>query len=79
MSNPDDKPMGDPTPPNPPNIHHIDGAAAIQMLKNLEATWMVRIEVFQYQSRMLRTKYTLCLEQGFTEAQALALCPLEWR
>jgi hypothetical protein len=74
-------------PPNPkPNqpyqqpmsAQQQEGAKVIETLKTLENGFMLRVEVFAYQVRVIHAKYTVCKEQGFTEEQALQLCLKDW-
>lgn len=50
----------------------------IAALKDLQKNVEVRLELFEHQSTMLRARYNLCIDKGFTDTQALFLCTQDW-
>jgi hypothetical protein len=54
------------------------GAKIIQALKHFQGTMDARYELFEHQSRILRMRYLMRIDRGFTAEQALYLCDKDW-
>lgn len=65
--------MDNKKPPTP-----FNGPAMIEGLRNLQKNAEVRMEMFEHQSTMLRARYNMCMDKGFTDAQSLFLCYQDW-
>jgi hypothetical protein len=71
-----DKPSPDPKQPR--TEAEFNSIKLLQLVQALETGWQSRRELLLYQSKVLKAKYEHCVEQGFSEQQALALCIQEW-
>jgi hypothetical protein len=72
--------MNDQQPPNPPKPppQMPSGPQVINIVKNLSANFEARAEFFNHQTVVIRTRYALLLDKGFTDVQALELCTRNW-
>lgn len=68
--------MGNPHAPTPKIAKA--GAKIIEALKHLQGTMDARYEMLEHQSRVLRIRYNMLVERGFTAEQALYLCDKDW-
>lgn len=68
--------MTAPTPKPPDNS--FNGPKLLGALKEADKNFQARYEFWHHQTRILRARYNLLLEQGFTEAQALHLITQDW-
>ena len=64
--------------PQPNNNASMSGPDMIKVLKQLQSNFETRIEVFDHQTVVLRVRYNLLIDRGFTDAQALYLCTQDW-
>ena len=55
-----------------------DGPILISLLKDVEKSMPLKYEILNHQARILWLRYTLLRDKGFSEQQAIHLCPLDW-
>ena len=66
------------TPNKPTPTTAMDGPAMIELLKQAEKAMPMKAEILNHQTRILWLRYCLLQDKGFTEQQAIHLCPLDW-
>lgn len=50
----------------------------IELLKQAEKAMPMKAEILNHQTRILWLRYCLLRDKGFSEQQAIHLCPLDW-
>lgn len=69
---------GPPKPNVPVPVPVPNGAALIKSIQNLNENWLVMLELYEHQARVIKVKYDLAIALGFSEPQALHLCNQSW-
>lgn len=69
MGNPH-KPTTGSQPPTGPEI--------IEIVRKLSTNMEARVELLNHQTVVIRARYNLLVDKGFTEGQALLLCTQDW-
>jgi hypothetical protein len=68
--------MGNPHKPittSPPT-----GPEIIEIVRKLSSNMAARAELLNHQTVVIRARYNLLVDKGFTEEQALYLCTQDW-
>ena len=68
--------MSQPTPTPTPK-QPLTGPQILEVLKKLVVD-DTRLEFINHQTVVMRARYNLLMDKGFSEPQALYLCTLDW-
>ena len=67
--------MGNPHKPTPAPP---SGPEIIEIVRKLSSNMAARAELLNHQTVVIRARYNLLVDKGFTEEQAVYLCTHDW-